>query len=167
MCTLLGRPHKNSTFLSPSRQNSVIGPLVKSDLGPKLLAKNGNVSQSNIFVENYSHVCRMGDHFENLSSNPSVQTKVVNILKNSVLLVDEEHNDNQVNKSPSSVPPISDDTELNNITTVSTDANILDIFEHTAGDDIAILNSLRAKNPNKPIIAQININVLEKKFEPL
>ena len=32
---------------------------------------------------------------------------------------------------------------------------------------ITLLNSIRAKNPNKPIIGQININFLEKKFEPL
>ena len=31
----------------------------------------------------------------------------------------------------------------------------------------SILNKFRTRNPNKPIIGQININFLEKKFEPL
>ena len=34
-------------------------------------------------------------------------------------------------------------------------------------DNIEILSKLRAKNPDKPIIGQLNINFLEKKFEPL
>ena len=34
-------------------------------------------------------------------------------------------------------------------------------------EPVGILNNLRAKYPDQPIIAQININFLEKKFEPL
>ena len=49
--------------------------------------------------------------------------------------------------------------------TSDTDTN--DDGEMTISDPSVILNNLRAKNPNKPIIAQININFLEKKFEPL
>ena len=42
------------------------------------------------------------------------------------------------------------------------------IYSETNMDDPnVILNRLKSKNLNKPIIAQININFLEKKFEPL
>ena len=46
-------------------------------------------------------------------------------------------------------------SDVNNTPSVDTD------------DAGVILSNLRAKNPNKPIIGQININFLEKKFEPL
>ena len=39
--------------------------------------------------------------------------------------------------------------------------------EPEMGAPSAILNSLRTKNLDKPIIGQLNINFLEKKFEPL
>ena len=101
----------------------------------------------------------MGEHFNKLLSNTSVQEKV-NIPKNS----------DETNESQSGVPPISEGTEASNMTIVSTEASIPNISEHTentADDASSILNNLRAKKPNKPIIAQININFLEKKFEPL
>ena len=57
------------------------------------------------------------------------------------------------------------DTE--HITLTNETSEIIIEAEANIDDPSVILNNLRAKHANKPIIAQININFLEKKFEPL
>ena len=64
-------------------------------------------------------------------------------------------------------PSEEDDNLEDSMASLTSDIEMHIDGDNNTDDPSVILKNLREKNPNKPIIGQININFLEKKFEPL
>ena len=92
-----------------------------------------------------------GENFEDLSEN-------------SLPLGVGDHFEDLSDNSP---PSEAGDYFEHSMASLTSDTEIHNDGERTIDDPSVILNNLRVKNSNKPIIGQININFLEKKFEPL
>ena len=100
----------------------------------------------------------------NIPEKSSIST--INIIENGNVSHRPNCTNITVEVSNSSQPSVGMGTENSLSSDVVSEGETL-FDTPNIGDPVVILNNLRAKNPDKPIIGQININFLEKKFEPL
>ena len=104
----------------------------------------------------------------NLVNISSCSTQNVDQCDNDVVVLSDTIRSENLNNSLS-IPEVvkgSPDTSVTSFDESSNDSEV-QMFEEDSEDPSILLNGLRAKNIDRPIIGHININFLEKKFEPL